>query len=103
MAKRARGSVRPGQRRPSARRPAAPGTPAPAAPAAPKPAGLSEAEVARAAELEAALADVDGLIAARPNNPYFWEVKGDLLLLRQLGLAEPAGWGRGAVWRFLRK
>lgn len=30
--------------------------------------------------LEAALADVDGLIAARPNNPYFWEVKGDLLM-----------------------
>ena len=32
-----------------------------------------------------------------------WEVKGDLLLLRQLGLAETAGWGRGAVWRFLAK
>lgn len=32
-----------------------------------------------------------------------WEVKGDLSLLRQLGLAESAGWGRGAVWRFLRK
>ena len=32
-----------------------------------------------------------------------WEVKGDLLLLRQLGLAEPAGWGRGAVWRLLQK
>lgn len=30
--------------------------------------------------LEAALADVDGLIAARPTNPYFWEVKGDLLM-----------------------
>ena len=29
--------------------------------------------------LESALAQVDGLIAARPNNPYFWEVKGDLL------------------------
>lgn len=32
-----------------------------------------------------------------------WEVKGDLLLLRQLGLAESAGWGRGAVWRFAPK
>jgi predicted Zn-dependent protease len=30
--------------------------------------------------LEAALVDVEGLIAARPNNPYFWEVKGDLLM-----------------------
>ncbi|MFA5898702.1 MAG: M48 family metalloprotease [Hyphomicrobium sp.] len=30
--------------------------------------------------LEAALADIDGLIASRPNNPYFWEVKGDLLM-----------------------
>ncbi len=29
--------------------------------------------------LESALAQVDGLIAARPNNPYFWEVRGDLL------------------------
>jgi len=29
--------------------------------------------------LEAALVDVDGLIATRPDNPYFWEVKGDLL------------------------
>lgn len=28
-----------------------------------------------------------------------WEVKGDLLLLRQLGLAESVGWGRGAYWR----
>ncbi len=51
MAKRARGSVRPGQRRPIDKRPAAPATPA-AAPA-PKPTGLSEAELARAAELEA--------------------------------------------------
>ena len=32
-----------------------------------------------------------------------WEVRGDLLLLRQLGLAESAGWGRGAFWRLLRK
>lgn len=30
--------------------------------------------------LEAALADVDGLIATRPSYPYFWEVKGDLLM-----------------------
>jgi hypothetical protein len=59
MAKRARGSVRPGQRRPIDKRPAAPVTPVPAATAAatpapaPKPAGLSEAEVERAAQLEA--------------------------------------------------
>ncbi len=30
--------------------------------------------------LEAALVGIDGLIAERPNNPYFWEVKGDLLM-----------------------
>lgn len=30
--------------------------------------------------LEAALADIDGLIAARPTYAYFWEVKGDLLM-----------------------
>lgn len=30
--------------------------------------------------LEQALAELDGLIRDRPNNPYFWEVKGDLLL-----------------------
>lgn len=51
MAKRARGSVRPGQRRPIDKRPAAPA--APVAATAPKPAGLSEAEVERAAQLEA--------------------------------------------------
>ncbi len=51
MAKRARGSVRPGQRRPIDRRPAAPTTSG-AAPTAPRPAGLTEAETARAAELE---------------------------------------------------
>lgn len=50
MAKRARGTVRPGRRRPIDRRPA---SPSPAA--APRPAGLSEAELARAAELEAQL------------------------------------------------
>lgn len=33
-----------------------------------------------AGALEAALADVDGLIASRPTYPYFWEVKGDLLM-----------------------
>ena len=57
MAKRARGSVRPGQRRPIARR-AAPSTAPQAAPAAapaPRPSGLTEAEAARAAELEAQL------------------------------------------------
>ncbi|HEX5827623.1 MAG TPA: hypothetical protein VFY23_08895 [Candidatus Limnocylindrales bacterium] len=47
MAKRVRGSVRPGQRRPVDRRTA----PATAA-ATPKPSGLSDAELARAAELE---------------------------------------------------
>jgi dGTP triphosphohydrolase len=47
MAKRVRGSVRPGQRRPVDRRPAAA-----TAAAAPKPSGLSDAELARAAELE---------------------------------------------------
>jgi len=30
--------------------------------------------------LEAALADVEGLIRDRPDYPYFWEVKGDLLM-----------------------
>ncbi|MEQ8824997.1 MAG: M48 family metalloprotease [Filomicrobium sp.] len=30
--------------------------------------------------LEAALAEIDQLIAARPNYAYFWEVKGDLLM-----------------------
>jgi hypothetical protein len=55
MAKRARGSVRPGQRRPIDRRPASPAAaPTPAA-TTPKPAGLSDAELARAAELEAQL------------------------------------------------
>ncbi len=51
MAKRARGSVRPGQRRPIDRRPA---TPSPSRPAqtAPRATGLTEAETERAAELE---------------------------------------------------
>ncbi len=57
MAKRARGSTRPGQRRPISKRPAT--TPAPvsatAAAATPKPAGLTDAELKRAAELEAQL------------------------------------------------
>ncbi len=30
--------------------------------------------------LEASLAQVDGLISSKPNFPYFWEVKGDLLM-----------------------
>jgi predicted Zn-dependent protease len=30
--------------------------------------------------LEASLADVDGLLREHPDNPYFWEVKGDLLM-----------------------
>lgn len=55
MAKRARGSVRPGQRRPIERRPANPTAATPAASVAPRPTGLTEAETARAAELEAQL------------------------------------------------
>jgi hypothetical protein len=51
MAKRARGSGRPGRRRPIDKRPAAP--PRSTAAATPKPVGLSEAELARAAQLEA--------------------------------------------------
>ncbi|HYO44923.1 MAG TPA: hypothetical protein VES19_17120 [Candidatus Limnocylindrales bacterium] len=53
MAKRARGSVRPGRRRPIDKRPASPAAAAPAP--APKPVGLSEAELERAAQLEADL------------------------------------------------
>lgn len=30
--------------------------------------------------LEGALTEIDSLIRERPNNPYFWEVKGDLLM-----------------------
>jgi len=61
MAKRARGSIttRPGQRRPlqrSSTRPTAAVAPtAPPAPIAPRPATLTDAEEARAAELEAAI------------------------------------------------
>jgi hypothetical protein len=56
MAKRARGSVRPGQRRPIEKRPASAAVPAAsAAAAAPKPAGLSDAELERAAQLESDL------------------------------------------------
>lgn len=51
MAKRARGSVRPGQRRPIDRRPATTPAAAPSA-AAPRTAGLTEVETSRAAELE---------------------------------------------------
>jgi dGTP triphosphohydrolase len=54
MVKRARGSVRPGQRRPIDHRPATPAA-ASAASVTPKPSGLSDAELARAAELEAQL------------------------------------------------
>jgi hypothetical protein len=54
MAKRARGTVRPGQRRPVDKRPAAPAVPS-TAPAAPKPVGLSDAELERAAQIEADL------------------------------------------------
>jgi hypothetical protein len=54
MAKRARGNVRPGQRRPIDKRPASPVAPSAPAPA-PKPAGLSDAELERAAQIEADL------------------------------------------------
>jgi hypothetical protein len=63
MAKRVRGSVRPGQRRRVDRRPASSSSSAPSSSAsassgssverAPRPSGLSEAEIARAAEIEA--------------------------------------------------
>jgi hypothetical protein len=66
MAKRVRGSSRPGRRRPIDRRPATsatrPATPAASTPAAasattpaPRPSGLTDAELARAAQLEAQL------------------------------------------------
>lgn len=55
MAKRARGSVRPGQRRPIERRAASATAPAAAAAIAPRPSGLTAAEEARAAEIEAQL------------------------------------------------
>jgi hypothetical protein len=57
MAKRARGSVRPGQRRRTERRPASAATSAatPTPAATPKPAGLSDAELERAAQIEADL------------------------------------------------
>jgi hypothetical protein len=56
MAKRARGSTRPGQRRSISKRPAtSPASASMAAAAAPKPAGLTDAELKRAAELEAQL------------------------------------------------
>jgi len=66
MAKRARGSVRPGQRRPTARRPTSAGPSRPtgaagsgstraAAVDVPRPSTLTDAEAARAAELEAAI------------------------------------------------
>jgi ATP-dependent DNA helicase RecG len=66
---------------------------------------LSERQRAVLALLEAsrgglALREIKAGMAGQATE---WEVKGDLLLLRQLGLAEPAGWGRGAVWRFRTK
>ena len=53
MAKRVRGSTRPGQRKPIVRRSAAEQAPAAAAAPAPRPSGLTDAELKRAAELEA--------------------------------------------------
>ena len=38
--------------------------------------------------LEASLVEVDALIRDKPDNPYFWEVKGDLLM-RRAGRAKP--------------
>lgn len=66
---------------------------------------LSERQRTVLALLEAsrgglALREIRGRMAGQATE---WEVKGDLGLLRQLGLAEPVGWGRGAVWRFLQK
>ena len=58
MAKRARGNVRPGQRRPIDKRPASPaaaGRASATSAAVPRPAGLSDAELERAAQLEAEL------------------------------------------------
>lgn len=53
MAKRARGSTRPGQRRPIQRAAGRPAAAAPVAPVSPRPASLTPEEEARAAELEA--------------------------------------------------
>jgi hypothetical protein len=53
MAKRARGSTRPGQRRPIQRAAGRPAQPAPIAAPTPRPASLTPEEEARAAELEA--------------------------------------------------
>ncbi len=55
MAKRVRGSVRPGQRRPIDRRPAGAAASGSAATVEPRPSGLTSSEEARAAELEQAL------------------------------------------------
>jgi hypothetical protein len=55
MAKRVRGSVRPGQRRPIDRRPAAAAASGSSTSVEPRPAGLTANEEARAAELEQAL------------------------------------------------
>ncbi len=52
MAKRARGSVRPGQRRPIDRRPTTAPASGSAAPAEPRASGLTASEEARAAEIE---------------------------------------------------
>lgn len=72
MAKRVRGSVRPGQRRSIERRSTAAAAASPAAPvtATPRPSGLTEAETKRAAELEAAmLAEERAAEAARKRPP----------------------------------
>ncbi len=53
MAKRSRGSNRPGQRRPTRRVAGRPAAAAPIAPTAPRPTSLTPEEEARAAELEA--------------------------------------------------
>ena len=68
MAKRARGSTRPGQRKPITRRPAtstASGCRVDGR-RRPRPAGLTDAELARAAELEAQLVAEEQAAAERP-------------------------------------
>jgi hypothetical protein len=89
MAKRARGTTRPGQRRPIQRAT----RPVPGTPVAP-PEGLSAAEIARAAELEATLVAADKADQAAGSR------RADRARAGEDGLAparRPAGGGRLAV------
>lgn len=66
---------------------------------------LTERQRAVLAFLEAsrgglALREIRGRMAGQATE---WEVRGDLQLLRHLGMAESRGHGRGAVWCFLQK